>query len=212
MSRYAYLTNWNLFRTNSFFCYPPQDAGPDEVIVNFEDGTSATVNLIVAADGIHSQTRAQFITDKPRYSGRIAYRGLLPLASTESFWPFPSYAISWLAPNKHFLAFPINQNKTINIVAFISKPLEELDDLRESWTSSAPREDLAREFEGWDPVLGKLIQCMEPMVGKWRLNDRELLSQWSFIDGKVVLLGDAAHAMLPHQGTVISPSFPLIYG
>jgi salicylate hydroxylase len=91
------------------------------------------------------------------------------------------------------------------VVAFVSKPLDALDDLKESWTSSAPREDLAREFEGWDPVLGKLIECMEPTPGKWRLNDREPLSQWSFMDGKVVLLGDAAHAMLPHQG---KPTFP----
>jgi salicylate hydroxylase len=176
-----------------------------EVTVSFENGTPVTANLIVACDGIHSQTRAQLITDEPRYSGRIAYRGLLPLSAAESFWPFSSYAISWLAPNKHFLAFPISQNKTINVVAFVSKPLKELDDLKESWTSSAPLEDLAREFEGWDPVLGKLIDCMEPSPGKWRLNDRELLSQWSFMDGKVVLLGDAAHAMLPHQGTPSSP-------
>jgi salicylate hydroxylase len=48
---------------------------------------------------------------------------------------------------------------------------------------------------------------MEPFPGKWRLNDRELLSQWSFMNGKVVLLGDAAHAMLPHQGTLFLPTF-----
>jgi salicylate hydroxylase len=187
--------------------FVPQDTSSDEVTLSFEDGTFVTANLLVACDGIHSQTRAQFITDKPRYSGRIAYRGLLPLSAVESFWPFSSYAISWLAPNKHFLVFPISQNKTINVVAFVSKPLDALDDLKESWTSSAPREDLAREFEGWDPVLGKLIDCMEPFPGKWRLNDRELLSQWSFMDGKVVLLGDAAHAMLPHQGTLFSELF-----
>ncbi|KIM76102.1 hypothetical protein PILCRDRAFT_45953, partial [Piloderma croceum F 1598] len=151
------------------------------VTVSFEDGTPVTANLIVACDGIHSQTRAQFIADEPRYSGRIAYRGLLPLSSAESFWPFSSYAISWLAPNKHLLAFPINE-------------------MKESWMRSAPLEDLAREFEGWDHVLGKLIDGMEPFPGKWRLNDRKLSSQWSFMDGKVVLLRDAAHAMLPHQG------------
>lgn len=95
----------------------------------------------------------------------------------------------------------------INVVAFVTKSFDDLDGLKESWTSSAEREDLAREFEGWDPVLGKLIQCMEPSPGKWRLNDREPLSQWSFMDGKIVLLGDAAHAMLPHQGS--TPSFPI---
>lgn len=87
------------------------------------------------------------------------------------------------------------------MVAFVSKSFDDLGDLKESWSSSAPRADLAREFEGWDPVLGKLIECMGPTPAKCRLNDRELLSQWCFMDGKIVLLGDAAHAMLPHQGS-----------
>jgi salicylate hydroxylase len=44
---------------------------------------------------------------------------------------------------------------------------------------------------------------MDPVVSKWKLNDRELLSQWCYMDGKVVLSGDAAHAMLPHQGLLL---------
>lgn len=105
-----------------------------------------------------------------------------------------------MAPHKHFLVFPISQNQTLNVVAFVSKPEAELGDLKESWTSSAPREDLEREYEGWDPTVGKIIRQMEARPGKWRMNDRELLEDWIQFDGKVVLAGDAAHAMLPHQG------------
>ena len=92
----------------------------------------------------------------------------------------------------------------MNVVAFVTKPVEELGDLKESWTSCAPREELENEYQGWDPTLQKVIACMEPNPGKWRLNDRELLSQWSHLNGKVVLLGDAAHAMLPHQGRPVA--------
>jgi salicylate hydroxylase len=116
--------------------------------------------------------------------------------------------VSWLGKDKHFLVFPVSQNKTLNVVAFITKPEDQLGNLKESWTSSAPREELEKEYEGWDETLIKTIRCMDPYPGKWRLNDRELLSQWIFMDGKTVLMGDAAHAMLPHQGTYPSPLTP----
>jgi salicylate hydroxylase len=177
-----------------------EDTG-EKVIVYFENGTSTTVDLLVGCDGIHSKIRSQFEgAGKIRYSGRIAYRGLVPLKDVEAFWPFESYAVSWLAKNKHFLVFPVSQNRTLNVVAFISKPEDELEGLKESWTSSAPREQLEEEYEGWDRTVVKIIQCMDSYPGKWRLNDRDLLSQWSYMNGKIVLLGDAAHAMLPHQG------------
>ncbi|KAH8812507.1 hypothetical protein F5884DRAFT_669119 [Xylogone sp. PMI_703] len=190
----------NLVLTCSNLANISKDAG-DKVIISFEDGTEADANFVVGCDGIHSRIRGQFMPDKPRYSGRIVYRGLLPLEKAKEFWPYETYAVSWLGKDKHFLVFPISQNKTLNVVGFISKPLEELGDLRESWSSTAPREEIEAEYEGWDPTVLKIIKCMQPRPGKWLLNDRELLSQWVYFDGKLALLGDAAHAMLPHQGS-----------
>lgn len=88
----------------------------------------------------------------------------------------------------------------MNVVGFVTKPESELDGLKESWKSSAPRADLEKEYEGWPENMQKIIRSLSPTVSKWKLNDRELLSQWCYMDGKVVLSGDAAHAMLPHQG------------
>ncbi|KIN02438.1 hypothetical protein OIDMADRAFT_40388 [Oidiodendron maius Zn] len=173
------------------------------VSINFADGTTAAAHLVIACDGIHSTIRSQFAIDKPSYSGRIAYRGVLPLSGTaiSSNWTYPSLTVSWLAPDKHFLVFPISQNRLLNVVAFVTKPESELGGLKESWKSSAPREDLEKEYEGWTDYVQKIIGAMDPVVSKWKLNDRELLSQWCYMDGKVVLSGDAAHAMLPHQGS-----------
>ncbi len=74
----------------------------DQVELSFEDGTSATADLVVGCDGIHSNIRSQFRSDHPRFSGRIAYRGLVPIKDLESWWPLPSYSASWLGPDKHF--------------------------------------------------------------------------------------------------------------
>ncbi len=182
-----------------------EDCG-STVSITFEDGSTASAHLVIACDGIHSTLRNQFAVDRPTYSGRIAYRGTLPFAGTElaASWPYPSLTVSWLAPDKHFLVFPISQNRLLNVVGFVTKPESELGGLKESWKSSAPREDLEQEYEGWTENVQKIIHSMSPEVSKWKLNDRELLSNWCYMEGKVVLSGDAAHAMLPHQGTCIS--------
>ena len=61
-----------------------------------------------------------------------------------------------------------------------------------------------REFAGFEPTVRKVIENMDAKPAKWLLHDRRALEQWVFAGGKVVLLGDAAHAMLPHQGVYIA--------
>ncbi|KAL1966217.1 hypothetical protein VTN77DRAFT_4769 [Rasamsonia byssochlamydoides] len=180
-------------------CYEVVDNGSD-VTLKFRDGTSAVADLVVGCDGIHSNLRSQFSTDNPRYSGRIAYRGLVPIRNLESWWPFPSYSASWLGPDKHFLVFPISKNTILNVVAFVSTDEKDLGELKESWSATGNRDDLARDFESFDQTVRRIISLMPEHPSKWVLNDREPLDQWVFAKGKVVLMGDAAHAMLPHQG------------
>ncbi|KAH8819359.1 hypothetical protein F5884DRAFT_892419 [Xylogone sp. PMI_703] len=176
----------------------------DKVWLHFEDGTETTADVVVGCDGIHSTVRGHFVSDNPRYSGRIAYRGLVPINEIESFWPLSSYSASWLNKDKHFLVFPVSQNKTLNIVAFVTKNREDMPELEESWTTTADRAELENEYKGFDPVVRKVITHMPSRPGKWLINDRDPLEQWVFCDGKVVLMGDAAHAMLPHQGKCFS--------
>jgi salicylate hydroxylase len=149
----------------------------------------------VGCDGIHSKVRAQFATDDPHYSGRIAYRGLVPISELESTWPFPTYSVSWLGNDKHFLVFPISKNQTLNIVAFVATEEEQLGGLKESWTATGNRDDVAKDFEDFEKTVRHIISLMPEHPSKWVLNDREPLPQWVFARGKVVLMGDAAHAV-----------------
>lgn len=161
----------------------------------FRDGTEAVADLVVGCDGIHSNLRSQFSIDNPKYSGRIAFRGLVPIDKLAATWPFPTYSASWLGPDKHFLVFPISQNKLLNIVAFVSTEESELGGLKESWTATGDRDELTKHYEDFDEPVRKIISLMPKNPSKWVLNDREPLDQWVFAKGKVVLLGDAAHAV-----------------
>lgn len=125
--------------------------------IEFRDGTTASADFVVSCDGIHSSLRAQFSTDRPKYSGRVAYRGQVNIDRTESWWALATYSVSWLRKDKHFLVFPISQNKTLNVVAFVATPEIELRDLKESWTATGSRTQLEKDFEGFG-VLSSVCQ------------------------------------------------------
>jgi hypothetical protein len=185
-----------------------QDHG-STVTISFADGAVASANLVIACDGIHSTVRSQFAVDKPTYSGRVAFRGLVPMSAISSDWPYSSWTLSWLAPNKHFLVFPISQNRLLNVVAFVAKEENELGGLKESWKASAPRSQLEKEYEGWTGTVQRIIKAMPMVISEWKINDREPLFQWCYMDGKVVLSGDAAHAMVPQQGEIMPSAIRL---
>lgn len=138
--------------------------------------------------------------DNARYGDMVVYRGLCPIADIKDIWPVHTYATIWMAPGKHFLTFPICDNQVLNIVAFVSTPLEKLGHAKESWTLAGKKSEVQQEFSEFDPAVLTVIDKMDANPLKWILFDREPLEQWSFSDGKVALLGDAAHAMCPHQG------------
>ncbi|KAL9106507.1 MAG: hypothetical protein Q9227_008486 [Pyrenula ochraceoflavens] len=167
----------------------------ERMVIKFRDGTTTTVDLVVGADGIHSNVRADYIVSPGALASKV-----------RNWWPLPSYGANWLSRGRHFLVFPIGKdengdNKTLNIVAFVTTRKEDLaGGDKESWTLTADKEDVLREFEGFEPTVRRVIENMDAKPAKWLLHDRQPFQQWVFGGGKVVLLGDAAHAMLPHQG------------
>ncbi|KAI7237365.1 hypothetical protein KC330_g3213 [Hortaea werneckii] len=169
------------------------------VRLHFADESTAEADVLVGCDGIHSKVRNQFIVDKPIFSGQIAYRGVIPIASLNS-WPFETYSVAWLAKHRHLLIFPIARNTQLNVVAFVTKAASEVADVKESWTSICNKQDVLSDFDGFDRPAQQVLNLLPDEPSKWKLNDREPLNKWHYMDGKVILLGDAANAMLPHLG------------
>jgi salicylate hydroxylase len=130
----------------------------------------------------------------------VVYRGLCEISDIQDTWPIHTFATVWVAPGKHFLTFPVSDNKTLNVVGFVSTPLENLEYAQESWTLAGEKAEVEREFEDFAPAVQSIISKMDTNPLKWILFDRKPLDKWTFSGGKVVLLGDAAHAMCPHQG------------
>jgi len=164
----------------------------DVARVSFSNGTVAEADVIVAADGIHSELRPYvFPPSNPVFSGSVAYRGVLPLERIPD-WPTDAW-LMWLGKGKHFLTFPVRAGELINYVGFVPADQQ----MKESWSSPGDPDVLRREFAGWDPRIESLLQQVQ-MTFRWALYDREPLSTWT--RGRLTLLGDAAHPMLPHLG------------
>src|SRR5215467_14636700 len=160
--------------------------------VSFANGAVAEGDVVVGCDGIHSELRPYvFPPSRPVFSGSVAYRGTVPHERVPQ-WPNNVW-LMWLGKGKHFLTFPLRAGTLINYVGFV--PADE--EMKESWSAPGDPDVLRREFAGWDPRIENLLAQVQ-MTFRWALYDREPLSTWT--KGRLTLLGDAAHPMLPHLG------------
>ena len=160
--------------------------------VSFANGAVAEGDIVIAADGIHSELRPYAAPpSQPVFHGSVAYRGVLPHARIPH-WPTDCWQM-WLGKGKHFLSFPVRSGELINYVGFVPADAE----MKKSWSAPGDPDVLRREFGGWDPRIGTLLSQVEKTF-RWALYDREPLPAWT--RGRLTLLGDAAHPMLPHLG------------
>ena len=160
--------------------------------VTFGNGAAAEADVVVAADGIHSVLQAHVVPpSKPVFHGKISYRGLVARERLPE-WPMDRW-LMWAGPSKHFLVFPVRHGEMVNYVGFV--PTDE--QMKESWSSPGDPEVLRKAFDGWDPRVGQVLGQVDKTF-RWALYDREPLPTWS--KGRLTLLGDAAHPMLPHLG------------
>jgi salicylate hydroxylase len=152
--------------------------------------TKVIADVVVGADGIHSVVR-QAVAPKieARFSGLCAFRCLVPAEKAPDTALRPVQTL-WLGPGRHFVHYPISGGRLINIVAIVPAGAWR----SESWTADGEIADLLVEFEGWDDRVRQLI-VSATSTKRWAMYDRDPLERWTA--GRISLLGDAAHAMLP---------------
>jgi salicylate hydroxylase len=165
------------------------DAG-DRVAATFENGVRTEVDLLVGADGIHSAVRSiLFGPQSPRFTGCIAYRGLVPADRLRDLDLEVTSQI-WMGPGSHFVHYFVQNEHLVNFVAIIEQDTW----TRESWTDRGVLADALAAYEGWHPQVRSILGAVEETF-VWALADRAPLECWS--TGRVTLLGDACHPMLP---------------
>ncbi|KAJ4348487.1 uncharacterized protein N0V89_009863 [Didymosphaeria variabile] len=176
------------------------DDGSRDVICTFEDGTHARHNAVIGCDGIKATTRRWLLGEddpaaKAVFSGKYAYRGLIPSEeATEMLGEEVAQNSSFFfGYHGHLLTFPIEQGKTMNVVAFASCKEWKHD----QWVIRTSKEDMNADFAEWGPHVQKIVHAMQkPDI--WALFYH--LPCDTYYKGRVCLLGDAAHASTPHQG------------
>jgi salicylate hydroxylase len=151
------------------------------------DGTRHRADAVVGADGLHSFVRGLLTRDQVRYSGHAVFRAVLPVERARWLSAPPRVAV-WLGPGQHCVSYPVDGGRSLNVVATVPAPVP----------PTAAREisgsDLLSAYAGWHPAVRGLLA----VAGRFDLHglyDRPALPAWH--RDRLVVLGDAAHPMLP---------------
>lgn len=163
----------------------------DAAWLKLSDGITVTAGLVIGADGIRSVVREYLVHDDPRYSGQTIYRGLVPAECVPRLLAEPRVQV-WFGPGQHCVCYPVSSGQTVNFAATLTAP----DWTEESWTAEGSVHDLAPAYERWNDDVTTLIGAAD-VVGRWALHDRDSLGRLS--TGRIAIIGDAAHPMLPFR-------------
>jgi salicylate hydroxylase len=172
---------------------------PGGVRLRFENGEECVAGVVAGVDGVHSTARRYVCGDvTPAQSGEIGFRGVIPIERSRDL-PNPTALHAWCGPRTHVIYYGIDRGALVNLLA-VYVPDRLPDWTRSSNRVAATRAEALDIFEGygWDDRILDLVRNIEGDMSFWALVELPRQRRWS--RGRVVILGDAAHAPLPHQG------------
>lgn len=171
------------------------DQNDREVTLVFADGSHVTADAVIGADGVHSVVREWMLgPEKPRFSGRVAYRTTFParLLGTQPITPVRT---KWWGPDRHMVVYYVTAKRD-EIYFVTSQPEDAQWMTRESWSQKGDLNVLREAYAGFHREVRAIVEAC-PEVHKWALMERDPLPRWC--EGRVTLLGDACHPMTPYM-------------
>ncbi|MFO1225279.1 MAG: 3-hydroxybenzoate 6-monooxygenase [Burkholderiaceae bacterium] len=160
------------------------------VEVQLADGRRLAGAALIGADGLWSRVREGVVGDgKPRVSGHVAYRAVLPMRDVPPHLVSPDVTL-WGGEKTHLVHYPLRRGELFNLVAVFHS-----DRYEEGWNTFGDPDELHHRFAQAAAPVRELLAKIETWK-MWVLCDREPVSNWS--QGCVTLLGDAAHPMLQY--------------
>jgi salicylate hydroxylase len=170
-------------------CVGFDDEG-DGIRLHLANGETHRGDVVVGADGVHSEIRRQIGGDrKPFFAGVAAWRGLVPMERLPATMQ-RDVGTNWVGPGGHVVTYPVRRGELLNFVGIFEGenwPVE-------SWTERGTREACSQSFAGWNPEIHTLIENVD-VPYKWALLGRDPLER--FVTGRACVIGDAAHPTLP---------------